>query len=156
MRFGDLPTWAEKLGSGIHQAAVHFAGSVPVETPDSETPLPPDLLWREPPFDQMIVNSYQPGEVSVRVAFGRPTFAIERPQAVHSVCSSFSSFDCLPVPASGNKRPAMLFDNAPLLLLRSRSGLHCRIIVLVFLSEPLVVKYCQSLWPCFWTPSLCS
>jgi hypothetical protein len=71
MRFGDLPTWAENLGSSIHRAVVHFAGSVPVETPDSETPLPPVLLWREPLFDQMIVNSYQPGEVSVRVASGR-------------------------------------------------------------------------------------
>ncbi|GAQ85204.1 hypothetical protein KFL_002240070 [Klebsormidium nitens] len=62
MRFGDLPAWAEALSKDIHQSVIHFAGSLDIDTPDSETPLTPPLLWREPLFDQMIVNSYQPGE----------------------------------------------------------------------------------------------
>lgn len=66
MRFGDLPAWAEALSKGIHESVIRFAGSLDIDIPDSETPLASPILWREPLFDQMIVNSYQPGEVSVR------------------------------------------------------------------------------------------
>lgn len=53
MRFGDLPSWATKLSDLIHET---------VESVDLSV-LPADLLWREPLFDQLIVNLYQPGEV---------------------------------------------------------------------------------------------
>lgn len=65
MRFGNLPVWAEALSGTIHKSVIEFAGSLDIDTPDSETPLAPPLLWRDPLFDQMIVNSYQPGEVSM-------------------------------------------------------------------------------------------
>ena len=53
MRFGDLPSWATELSDLILES---------VESVDLPV-LPADLLWREPLFDQLIVNLYQPGEV---------------------------------------------------------------------------------------------
>lgn len=53
MRFGDLPSWAIELSDLILES---------VESVDLPV-LPADLLWREPLFDQLIVNLYQPGEV---------------------------------------------------------------------------------------------
>eukprot|EP01018_Ginkgo_biloba_P003461 Gb_33547 [translate_table: standard] len=70
MRFGDLPDWASKL-SGLVQRAICSYDVVCKICNSSTTcahddmkgsPLPPELLWREPLFDQMIVNAYQPGE----------------------------------------------------------------------------------------------
>ncbi|KAL0712587.1 hypothetical protein Bca4012_019565 [Brassica carinata] len=52
MRFGDLPLWATELSDLILES---------VESVDLPV-LPADLLWREPLFDQLIVNLYQPGE----------------------------------------------------------------------------------------------
>ncbi|VVA99438.1 unnamed protein product [Arabis nemorensis] len=52
MRFGDLPSWAMELSHLIHET---------VESVDLSV-LPADLLWRDPLFDQLIVNLYQPGE----------------------------------------------------------------------------------------------
>ncbi|KAF8116511.1 hypothetical protein N665_0017s0067 [Sinapis alba] len=52
MRFGDLPSWAIELSDLILES---------VESVDLPV-LPADLLWREPLFDQLIVNLYQPGE----------------------------------------------------------------------------------------------
>ncbi|RID43294.1 hypothetical protein BRARA_I00161 [Brassica rapa] len=52
MRFGDLPSWATELSDLILES---------VESVDLPV-LPADLLWREPLFDQLIVNLYQPGE----------------------------------------------------------------------------------------------
>uniref|UniRef100_A0A1J3CCY0 Uncharacterized protein P8A3.02c n=1 Tax=Noccaea caerulescens TaxID=107243 RepID=A0A1J3CCY0_NOCCA len=52
MRFGDLPSWATELCDLILET---------VESVDLSV-LPADLLWREPLFDQLIVNLYQPGE----------------------------------------------------------------------------------------------
>ncbi|CAH8352465.1 unnamed protein product [Eruca vesicaria subsp. sativa] len=52
MRFGDLPSWATELSDLILESLES------VELPV----LPADLLWREPLFDQLIVNLYQPGE----------------------------------------------------------------------------------------------
>ncbi|KAL1225138.1 Alkylated DNA repair -like protein ALKBH8 [Cardamine amara subsp. amara] len=52
MRFGDLPSWATKLSDIIRETVEYADVSV----------LPADLLWREPLFDQLIVNLYQPGE----------------------------------------------------------------------------------------------
>ncbi|CAN8237770.1 unnamed protein product [Cochlearia groenlandica] len=52
MRFGDLPSWANKLSDLILET---------VESVDLQV-LPADLLWRKPLFDQLIVNLYQPGE----------------------------------------------------------------------------------------------
>ncbi|KAK9277839.1 hypothetical protein L1049_027396 [Liquidambar formosana] len=68
MRFGDLPTWATELSSSIREAVIF--GDCVSEPMDLATSngdkeaclLPSDLLWREPFFDQIIVNVYQPGE----------------------------------------------------------------------------------------------
>ncbi|CAI8586826.1 unnamed protein product [Vicia faba] len=52
MRFGyqNLPHWAIKLSHSIHRSC------------SESSFLPPNLLQREPLFDQMIANFYQPGE----------------------------------------------------------------------------------------------
>ncbi|KAL0459638.1 UNVERIFIED_CONTAM: putative protein P8A3.02c [Sesamum latifolium] len=68
MRFGDLPTWALELSYYIRENILlsgYFSGSMDLMTTDNskETRLfPPELLWREPLFNQLIVNTYQPGE----------------------------------------------------------------------------------------------
>ncbi|XP_057964482.1 uncharacterized protein LOC131155408 [Malania oleifera] len=68
MRFGDLPPWAIELSNSIREA-MHFSdvvyGLVDIRTYDADKDdylLPSDLLWREPLFNQLIVNVYQPGE----------------------------------------------------------------------------------------------
>lgn len=68
MRFGDLPPWAAELSTLIHEAIcvgdvnVRVDAELTNEDEDS-CPLPSDLLWREPFFDQLIANRYKPGEV---------------------------------------------------------------------------------------------
>lgn len=57
MRFGDLPSWATELSELILES---------VESVDLPV-LPADLLWREPLFNQLIVNLYQPGEVRITI-----------------------------------------------------------------------------------------
>ncbi|KAF8387841.1 hypothetical protein HHK36_026502 [Tetracentron sinense] len=69
MRFGDLPTWATELSQCVREA-ICFSEYVPGcadlavchEDTKKACLLPSDLLWREPLFDQLIVNVYQPGE----------------------------------------------------------------------------------------------
>lgn len=69
MRFGDLPAWATELSNSICEMVVSSdTGFDIVDRGSSEgdsqaSPFPPDLLWREPLFDQLIVNVYEPGEV---------------------------------------------------------------------------------------------
>ncbi|XP_049408256.1 uncharacterized protein LOC125871662 [Solanum stenotomum] len=65
MRFGDLPGWAVELSRSIHE--VILFGSYAAELENCEKGkeaciFPQDLLWREPLFDQLIANMYQPGE----------------------------------------------------------------------------------------------
>uniref|UniRef100_M1AT61 Fe2OG dioxygenase domain-containing protein n=1 Tax=Solanum tuberosum TaxID=4113 RepID=M1AT61_SOLTU len=65
MRFGDLPGWAVELSRSIHE--VILFGSYAAELENCEKGkeaciFPQDLLWREPLFDQLIANKYQPGE----------------------------------------------------------------------------------------------
>ncbi|XP_043709742.1 alkylated DNA repair protein alkB homolog 8 [Telopea speciosissima] len=62
MGFGDLPSWATELSAHIRK--VVWLSKYVFECEDGEKycPLPSDLLWREPLFDQLIVNVYQPGE----------------------------------------------------------------------------------------------
>ncbi|KAJ3681382.1 hypothetical protein LUZ60_015871 [Juncus effusus] len=60
MRFGDLPKWALELSSLIREAVC--APDMKVDEHLQEGPLPSDLLWREPLFDQLIANVYKPGE----------------------------------------------------------------------------------------------
>ncbi|XP_044494262.1 alkylated DNA repair protein ALKBH8 homolog [Mangifera indica] len=63
MRFGDLPTWAIKLSNSIREAVLLSDNDLASCDGDKEAcPLASDLLWREPLFDQLIVNVYQPGE----------------------------------------------------------------------------------------------
>ncbi|CAH9093102.1 unnamed protein product [Cuscuta epithymum] len=73
MRFGNLPEWAVELSNSIRQAILFCGGSdscvpdVPLTTNSGNDKelislFPPDLLWREPLFDQLIANVYQPGE----------------------------------------------------------------------------------------------
>lgn len=69
MRFGDLPAWATELSDSIRELVLlSDSGFDLVNVGSSErggqaSALPSDLLWREPLFDQMIVNVYKPGEV---------------------------------------------------------------------------------------------
>ena len=69
MRFGDLPKWAIELANLIREV-VHFSEDaseyvdIMAYGEDKEVSIfPSNLLWREPLFDQLIVNVYQPGEV---------------------------------------------------------------------------------------------
>ncbi|CAK9868748.1 unnamed protein product [Sphagnum jensenii] len=74
MRFGRLPDWALELSSQIHNSVLKFKSmdskcstkTDPISSPSmaaqSQCPLPEDILLREPLFDQMIANSYEPGE----------------------------------------------------------------------------------------------
>lgn len=75
MRFGDLPGWAVEI-SRLVREAVWFSDTSSGEGKESSLgnhheescwPLPLDLLWREPLFDQLIVNVYNPGEVRALV-----------------------------------------------------------------------------------------
>ncbi|XP_024319020.1 alkylated DNA repair protein ALKBH8 homolog isoform X2 [Brachypodium distachyon] len=65
MRFGDLPPWAVELSVLVREAIcvgdvnVDFGPDSSEENEDS-CPLPSDLLWREPLFDQLIANRYKP------------------------------------------------------------------------------------------------
>lgn len=61
MRFGDLPAWAIELSASIRELVL--SSSNLDHEKDELCPFPPDLLWREPLFDQLIVNVYHPGEV---------------------------------------------------------------------------------------------
>lgn len=66
MRFGDLPPWALELSSFIREDILlssHFSESSS-EKRNEKCLFPAELLWREPLFNQLIVNIYQPGEVS--------------------------------------------------------------------------------------------
>ncbi|CAN0878036.1 Alkylated DNA repair protein ALKBH8 homolog [Linum grandiflorum] len=56
MRFGDLPPWAIELGDSVREAVVLG------EEATGSLPFPTDVLSREPLFDQLIANRYQPGE----------------------------------------------------------------------------------------------
>lgn len=69
MRFGDLPAWATEISTSVKET-IQFADYVsdPMTGADChwdlETcPFPPNLLCREPFFDQLIVNIYQPGNL---------------------------------------------------------------------------------------------
>ncbi|VFQ75647.1 unnamed protein product [Cuscuta campestris] len=59
MRFGDLPEWAVELSNSIREAIL-FTNSG--NSKEAIGLFPQDLLWREPLFDQLIANVYQPGE----------------------------------------------------------------------------------------------
>ncbi|CAI0429453.1 unnamed protein product [Linum tenue] len=56
MRFGNLPWWATELCNSVRDAVVL------AEEAAGARLLPPDILWRQPLFDQLIANVYQPGE----------------------------------------------------------------------------------------------
>ncbi|CAL5423571.1 unnamed protein product [Camellia sinensis] len=68
MRFGDLPVWATELANLVREV-VHFSDYVSefvdiAASDDGKNAylFPSKLLWREPLFDQLIINLYQPGE----------------------------------------------------------------------------------------------
>jgi hypothetical protein len=68
MRFGDLPPWAVELSTLVRECIC--IGDVDVgispgwmNEDEDACPLPSDLLWREPLFDELIANRYKPGEV---------------------------------------------------------------------------------------------
>lgn len=69
MRFGNLPAWASEISNSIRERVLlNDPGLDPMSLgtyygANEECPFPSDLLWREPLFDQLIVNAYQPGEV---------------------------------------------------------------------------------------------
>ncbi|WVZ50046.1 hypothetical protein U9M48_001344 [Paspalum notatum var. saurae] len=68
MRFGNLPSWALELSAHIREAIcvgdvnVGVGAELSNEDDEDACPLPSDLLWREPFFDQLIANRYKPGE----------------------------------------------------------------------------------------------
>ena len=68
MRFGDLPPWSVELSTLVRECIC--IGDINVgmgqgwmNEDEDACPLPSDLLWREPLFDQLIANRYKPGEV---------------------------------------------------------------------------------------------
>ncbi|XP_020242297.1 uncharacterized protein LOC109820549 isoform X2 [Asparagus officinalis] len=71
MRFGDLPEWATELARLVRKAVCFGESSlkgdkdlvVEDQCMEEPCPLPFDLLWREPLFDQLIVNVYKPGDM---------------------------------------------------------------------------------------------
>ncbi|XP_054819391.1 alkylated DNA repair protein ALKBH8 homolog isoform X2 [Prosopis cineraria] len=60
MRFGDLPTWSTELSDSIRELV--FFNDDGFQGDGQTSALPWDLLWREPLFNQLIVNVYEPGE----------------------------------------------------------------------------------------------
>ncbi|KAL1832921.1 hypothetical protein ACET3Z_002572 [Daucus carota] len=69
MRFGDLPAWATDISTSVKEA-IQFTDYVsdPMTGANCHGDLeaclcPPNLLCREPFFDQLIVNRYQPGNL---------------------------------------------------------------------------------------------
>ncbi|KAH6813964.1 2-oxoglutarate and oxygenase superfamily protein [Perilla frutescens var. frutescens] len=60
MRFGDLPPWALELSHLIREN-ICFSSDFAVGS-EKQCLFPSELLWREPLFNQLIVNMYQPGE----------------------------------------------------------------------------------------------
>ncbi|OAY82433.1 Uncharacterized protein P8A3.02c [Ananas comosus] len=60
MRFGDFPEWATELTSLVREAVC--VSEISSRADQEACPLPLDLLWREPLFDQLIANVYKPGE----------------------------------------------------------------------------------------------
>ncbi|CAM0874098.1 unnamed protein product [Alopecurus aequalis] len=69
MRFGDLPLWSDELSRLIRECIC--VGDINVgigqgwmNEDEDACPLPSDLLWREPLFDQLIANRYKPGYLS--------------------------------------------------------------------------------------------
>ena len=67
MRFGDLPPWAVELSALVREAICvgdvdASVGAGWMNEDEDACPLPSDLLWREPLFDQLIANRYKPGE----------------------------------------------------------------------------------------------
>ncbi|KAG9157216.1 hypothetical protein Leryth_004892 [Lithospermum erythrorhizon] len=64
MRFGDLPGWATELSSSIYEAILlsNLTDSAASGSDEGICLFPETLLWREPLFDQLIVNKYEPGE----------------------------------------------------------------------------------------------
>lgn len=66
MRFGELPGWAIELSNSIREVVFHSDNDHLFELVDRFQDIchfPSDLLWREPLFDQLIVNIYQPGNM---------------------------------------------------------------------------------------------
>lgn len=64
MRFGDLPTWVIELSNSIREMVLVDDNDLTMNEVNKQSYLfPSNLLWREPLFDQLIVNVYQPGEV---------------------------------------------------------------------------------------------
>ena len=66
MRFGDLPPWAVELSALVREAICvgdvdASVGAGWMNEDEDACPLPSDLLWREPLFDQLIANRYKPG-----------------------------------------------------------------------------------------------
>lgn len=63
MRFGDLPAWAKELSTCIHEIILYSDyNPESIKMDEHECMFPSKLLHREPLFNQLIVNSYQPGE----------------------------------------------------------------------------------------------
>ncbi|KAF5732667.1 alkylated DNA repair protein alkB 8 isoform X1 [Tripterygium wilfordii] len=68
MRFGDLPAWATEICSSIREVVLfgdHISQPMDLSNFDGDKEanvLASNLLWREPLFDQLIVNVYQAGE----------------------------------------------------------------------------------------------
>ncbi|KAH6766384.1 2-oxoglutarate and oxygenase superfamily protein [Perilla frutescens var. hirtella] len=92
MRFGDLPPWALELSHLIREN-VCFSSDFPVAS-ENQCLFPSELLWREPLFNQLIVNMYQPGEGIgahvdlMRFEDGIAIISLESPCVMHFSSSS--------------------------------------------------------------------
>lgn len=66
MRFGDLPEWATNLSNQIFDVCSFDIDELSEHNgTEYFSPLPVDLLFRKPLFDQLIANVYQPNEVRI-------------------------------------------------------------------------------------------
>ncbi|PWA67403.1 2-oxoglutarate (2OG) and Fe(II)-dependent oxygenase superfamily protein [Artemisia annua] len=73
MSFGDLPSWANELSTSVREV-VQYSDYDPesvdtntCEMDEEECIFPLELLRREPLFNRLIVNSYQPSEFGTAV-----------------------------------------------------------------------------------------
>ncbi|XP_076915854.1 uncharacterized protein LOC143575336 [Bidens hawaiensis] len=82
MRFGDLPPWANELSSCIREL-IEYTNYDPESISEvdgqEDCIFPSKLLNKKPLFDQLIANSYQPGEVR-----NEPSFAYHLPLSIYT------------------------------------------------------------------------
>ena len=101
MRFGDLPPWSVELSTLVHECICVGDTNVGIgqgwmNEDEDACPLPSDLLWREPLFDQLIANRYKPGEVRTVILLNKfgalcSTSSIQNSTRIRTTLLQFTS-----------------------------------------------------------------